>query len=41
MDTVKIGKFLSELRREQELTQEQLAEKLGTSNKTISRLGKR
>ncbi len=37
MDTVKIGKFLSELRREQELTQEQLAEKLGTSNKTISR----
>lgn len=37
MDTVKIGKFLSELRRERELTQEQLAEKLGTSNKTISR----
>ncbi len=37
MDTVKIGKFLAELRRERELTQEQLAEKLGTSNKTISR----
>jgi len=37
MDTVKIGKFLSQLRRERELTQEQLAEKLGTSNKTISR----
>ncbi len=37
MDTVKIGKFLAELRREKELTQEQLAEKLGTSNKTISR----
>lgn len=37
MDTVKIGKFLSELRREREMTQEQLAEKLGTSNKTISR----
>lgn len=37
MDTVKIGKFLSELRRERELTQEQLAEILGTSNKTISR----
>lgn len=37
MDTVKTGRFLSELRRERELTQEQLAEKLGTSNKTISR----
>lgn len=37
MDTVKIGKFLSELRRERRLTQEQLAEKIGTSNKTISR----
>lgn len=37
MDTVKIGKFLAELRRECELTQEQLAERLGTSNKTISR----
>lgn len=37
MDTVKIGRFLAELRRERELTQEQLAEKLGTSNKTISR----
>ena len=37
MDTVKIGKFLSELRRERGLTQEQLAEKIGTSNKTISR----
>ena len=37
VDTVKIGKFISELRRERGLTQEQLAEKLGTSNKTISR----
>ncbi len=37
MDTIKIGKFLAELRREKELTQEQLAEKLGTSNKTSSR----
>lgn len=37
MDTIKIGKFLAELRREQNLTQEQLAEHLGTSNKTISR----
>ncbi|MDE7399734.1 MAG: helix-turn-helix domain-containing protein [Oscillospiraceae bacterium] len=37
MDTVKIGKFLAELRHERNLTQEQLAEQLGTSNKTISR----
>ncbi len=37
MDTVKIGKFLAELRHEKELTQEQLAERLGASNKTISR----
>jgi len=37
MDTVKIGRFLAELRHEKELTQEQLAERLGTSNKTISR----
>lgn len=37
MDTVKTGKFLSELRRERGLTQGQLAEKIGTSNKTISR----
>lgn len=37
MDTVRIGKFLSELRREQELTQEQLGERIGVSNKTISR----
>lgn len=37
MDTVKIGRFLSELRHERELTQEQLAERLGISNKTVSR----
>lgn len=37
MDTIKIGKFLAELRRERELTQEQLAERLGISNKTVSR----
>lgn len=37
MDTVKIGKFLSLLRKEKNLTQEQLAEKLGINNKTISR----
>lgn len=37
MDTVKIGKFLAELRRGRSLTQEQLGERLGTSNKTVSR----
>lgn len=37
MDMVKIGKFLAQLRREKELTQEQLGEQLGVTNKTISR----
>lgn len=37
MDTVKIGGFLAELRRERELTQEQLGERLGVTNKTVSR----
>lgn len=37
MDMVKIGKFLAQLRRERELTQEQLGEQLGVTNKTISR----
>lgn len=37
MDTVKIGKFLSDLRHEKNLTQEQLGEILGITNKTISR----
>ena len=37
MDQRKIGEFLKRLRNEKELTQEQLAEKLGVSNKTVSR----
>lgn len=37
MDMVKIGRFLAELRKEKSLTQEQLGEKLGITNKTISR----
>lgn len=37
MDTVRIGKFLLELRRERELTQEQLGERIGVSNRTVSR----
>lgn len=37
MDQVKTGKFIAELRKEQGLTQEQLGEKLGVTNKTVSR----
>ena len=37
MDTIKIGNFLAELRKEQGLTQEALGEKIGVTNKTISR----
>lgn len=37
MDQKKIGAFLKELRREKQLTQEQLAEILGVTNRSISR----
>lgn len=37
MDQIKIGKFISSLRKEKGYTQEQLAEKLNVSNKSISR----
>lgn len=37
MDQIKTGKFIATLRKEKELTQEQLGEKLGITNKTISR----
>lgn len=37
MDQVKIGGFLKELRKEKELTQEQLAEKFNVSRRTVSR----
>lgn len=37
MDTVKTGKFLKELRKGMGLTQEQLGEKVGVTNKTVSR----
>lgn len=33
----KIGQFLSELRKEQGMTQQQLADLIGVSNKTISK----
>lgn len=37
MNQEKIGKFISKLRKQKNMTQEQLAEKLGVSNKSISR----
>ena len=37
MDQIKIGKFIAEMRKEQNLTQQDLAEKLGISNKTVSK----
>ncbi len=37
MDQIKIGKFIAICRKENNLTQEQLAEKLNISNKTVSR----
>ena len=37
MDQKKTGGFLKELRKEKSLTQEQVAEKLGVSSRTISR----
>lgn len=37
MDQVKIGKFMAVLRKEKGMTQGQLGEKLGVTNKTVSR----
>ncbi len=37
MNQEKIGKFIAKLRKEKHLTQEQLAEELGTTSKSISR----
>ena len=37
MDQVKIGKFITYCRKEKKLTQEQLAENLGVTSKSISR----
>ncbi len=37
MDLVQIGRFIAQLRKEQALSQEQLGERIGVTNKTISR----
>lgn len=37
MDMQKIGRFLAELRREKNLTQNELGEQIGVTNKTVSR----
>lgn len=37
MDMIKIGRFLATLRNEKSMTQEQLGERLGVTNKTVSR----
>ena len=37
MDQIAIGRFIAKKRKEQNLTQEQLAERLGISNKTVSK----
>ena len=37
MDQKKIGRFLKELRKEKDITQEQLAEKINVSGRTVSR----
>ena len=37
MEQIKAGRFITKKRKEQNLTQEQLAERLGVSNKTISK----
>lgn len=37
MDLIQIGKFMAQLRKEQGFTQEQLGNKIGVTNKTVSR----
>lgn len=37
MDQIKIGKFIAELRKEKGYTQESLGQRLGVTNKTVSR----
>lgn len=37
MDCGKIGQLISQLRREKDMTQKDLADRLGISNKTVSK----
>ena len=37
MDMQKIGAFLAELRKEKNLTQEELGEQIGVTNKTVGK----
>ena len=37
LDLIKIGSFISNVRKEQGLTQKQLAERVGVSDKAVSR----
>ena len=37
MNQIKIGNFIAECRKEKKLTQEELAEKLNTTNKSVSK----
>lgn len=37
MDQIKVGKFIAQIRKERGFTQESLGERLGVTNKTISR----
>lgn len=37
MNQEKIGKFIAHLRKEKKMTQQELGEKVGVTNKTISR----
>ena len=37
MDQIKVGNFIAVMRKEQGFTQEELGERLGVTNKTISR----
>ena len=41
MDQIKIGKFIAECRKNNDLTQKQLAEKLNISQSYISRIEKK
>ena len=37
MDIIKTGEFIAKLRKDKGLTQEQLGDKMGVTNKTVSR----